>query len=35
VDVQRGTLEGETLILIKGERIVQVSPGGTVRLERG
>ncbi|HTG83646.1 MAG TPA: amidohydrolase family protein, partial [Gemmatimonadales bacterium] len=30
VDVQRGTLEGEALILIKGERIVQVSPGGTV-----
>ncbi|HSR90173.1 MAG TPA: amidohydrolase family protein [Gemmatimonadales bacterium] len=30
VDVQRGTLEGPTLILIKGERIVQVSPGGTV-----
>jgi imidazolonepropionase-like amidohydrolase len=30
LDVQQGTLKGETLILIKGERIVQVSPGGTL-----
>jgi imidazolonepropionase-like amidohydrolase len=30
LDVQQGTLEGETLILIKGARIVQVSPGGTL-----
>jgi len=30
VDVQLGTLEGETTILIKGGRIVRVTPGGTV-----
>jgi len=30
VDVQRGTLEGPTLIVIRGKRIVQVRPEGTV-----
>ena len=30
VNVQQGTLEGESLLLIKGDRIVQVTPGGTV-----
>jgi imidazolonepropionase-like amidohydrolase len=33
VNVERGTLEGESLLLIKGDRIVQVSPVGKIPAE--